>query len=126
MLQIAPGWNLRVERGPDWLLVRVNLTTDDIWETPPLADRVWSLMQQHFAHRVLLELDEVKMLDSRLLGQLIKLYRQVHAAGGMMRLSGLSPYNREVLHQCRLDDRFHPSYHDRGEAVLGCCPRKPR
>ena len=125
MLQIAPGWNLQVDRGPNWLLVRVIHANEDTWETPPLADRVWSLMQQHLAHRLVLELDQVKMLHSRLLGQLIKLYRKIHECGGLMRLSGLSPYNQEVLHQCRLDDRFHP-YHDREEAVLGCCPRKPR
>jgi anti-anti-sigma factor len=126
MLTVTPGCELDVERGPDWLLVRVrNL---DLFEpdAPPLAERLWSLLQQHFTYRLVLELDEVQMLNSYLIGQLIQLYRRIEEHDGVMRLCGLSPYNRQVLHACRLDDRLLP-YEDRKEAVMGHSqPARPR
>jgi anti-anti-sigma regulatory factor len=57
---------------------------------------------------------------------LIDLYRRILELDGVMRLCGLSSYNRHVLHTCRLDDRFR-AYDDLHEAVLGYAdPRKPR
>ena len=106
MLTIAPSFDLDVERGPDWLLVRVrnlDLTQSD---APPLAEHLWGLLQQHFTYRLVLEFDEVGVLDSRLIGQLIQLYRRIEEHDGVMRLCGLSPHNRQVLHTCRLDDRL--------------------
>jgi anti-anti-sigma factor len=115
-----------VERGPDWLLVRVRNLDQVASEAPPLAERLWRLMQQHFTHRLVLELDEVKSLSSDLIGQLMQLYRRIEAHDGVMRLCGLSSYNRQVLHACHLDDRLLP-YGDRQEAVMGCPhPARPR
>src|SRR5665647_405208 len=112
MLAIAPGCELDVERGPDWLLVRIgNSDLLEVSETL-LADQIWCLLQQHFTYRLVLELDQVRLLNSCLIGQLNQLYRQIEEHGGMMRLCGLSPHNRQVLHACRLDDRFS-TYHDR-------------
>jgi anti-anti-sigma factor len=126
MLAIAPGWELVVERGPDWLIVTINGSNKDRDGSPPLADRIWSLMEQHLTHRLVLKLHEVPILTSHLIGQLIDLYRRIIEHDGVMRLCGLSSYNRRVLHTCRLDDRF-PAYDDLHEAVLGSAdPRKPR
>ena len=126
MLATAPGCELDVERGPDWLLVRVrrlDLTESD---APSFAERIWCLLEQHFTHRLVLELDQVRLLNSDLIGQLIQLYRRIAEHDGVMRLCGLSPYNREVLHKCRLDERL-PPYEDRHEAVLASCyPLQPR
>jgi anti-anti-sigma factor len=126
MLTVAPGCEFDVERGPDWLLVRVrNLDRADL-ETVPLAEQLWSLLQQHFTYRLVLELDEVRLLNSYLIGQLIRLYRQIEEQDGVLRLCGLSPYNCQVLHTCRLDEQLLP-YQDRQEAVMGCPhPRQPR
>ena len=126
MLAIAPGCELEVERGPDWLIVRVaNLDLAEP-DAPPLAERVWRILQQHFTYRLALELDEVDLLTSRLIAQLVQLHRQIDGHGGVMRLCGLSSHNRHVLQTCRLNDRFMP-YQDRQEAVMGCeRPRQPR
>jgi anti-anti-sigma factor len=125
MLAISPGWELDVERGPDWLIVKIQ-SMDTSGENPPLAELIWALMQQHLTHRLVLELDRVKVLNSFLIGQLIQLYRKIFEHEGVMRLCGLSAYNRRVLHTCRLDERFRP-YHDRQEAVMGCArPSQPR
>ena len=126
MLAMAPGCELDVERGPDWLLVRVchlDLAESD---APSFAERIWCLLEQHFTHRLVLELDQVRVINSHLIGQLIQLYRRIAEHDGVMRLCGLSAYNREVLHQCRLDERL-PPYEDRHEAVLAhSLPQRPR
>src|SRR3972149_8774905 len=126
MLAIAPGWELEVERGPDWLIVRIQ-NMDEISESsPPLAERIWELMQQHLTHRLVLELDQVPLLNSYLIGQLIQLYRVIREHYGVMRLCGLSAYNRRGLHTCRLGDRLQ-TYNDRLEAGMGYSrPARPR
>lgn len=117
MLATALGCDLDVERGPDWLFVRVrNLAPED--PDASLAERLRRLLQQHFTYRLVLELNEVEVLDSLLIGQLIQLYRWIEQHDGVMRLCGLSARNRQVLHACRLDDRLLP-YGDRQEAVMG-------
>ena len=126
MLAIAPGCKVEVERGPDWLLVKIANLDTDISDSPPLAESLWALLQQHLTHRLVLELDEVSVLNSYLIGQLITLYKRIHDHGGVMRLCGLSAYNRQVLHSCRLDDRL-PAYQDRQDAVMaGCRFERPR
>ena len=125
MLAVAPGWELDVERGPDWLLVRIK-SLDRASTEPPLAEGLWNLLERHFTYRVVLELDQVSVLNSHLIGQLVQLYRRIRQHDGVMRLCGLSPYNLEVLRTCRLEDRFLP-YRDREEAVMGGSrPRQPR
>lgn len=133
MLAIAPGWEVDVQRGPDWLLVKVR--SDSQGQQSPgvnepdaseLASGIWDLMQRHFAHRLVLQMDQVGLLNSDLIGQLIRLYKLIREHDGVMRLCGLSPHNLRVLRTCRLDDRFQP-YSDCKEAVLGrsraVCPR---
>ena len=125
MLAISSGWELQVERGPDWLIVKIQ-SMDASGENPPLAELIWALMQQHLTHRLVLELDRVPVLNSFFIGQLIQLYRKIYEHDGVMRLCGLSAYNRRVLHTCRLDDRFQP-YQNRQEAVMGHSrPTQPR
>ncbi len=126
MLAIAPGWELDVQRGPDWLLVKVKGPKESTLETPPLADALWSLLERHFTYRLVLELDQVDVMGSCLIGQLIKLYKRIREHDGVMRLCGLSSCNVDVLRTCNLDERFLP-YQDREEAVMGCYrPDHPR
>ena len=91
----------------------------------PIADNVWSLLQNHFMRRVVVELDKVPVLRSDLIGQLLRLNKQVQAHGGLMRLSGVSPRNQEVLRLSRLDEQF-PQYADRESAVMAKQTVKPR
>ena len=110
------AWVSDVSRGPDWLFVRV--------DTPPkqdgghLAEDVVGMMQRHFLHRVVLEMEEIDRLPSELVGELVLLHKRVSAEGGMMRLSGLSDANQQVLRISRLDSRF-PQYRSRMDAVMG-------
>jgi anti-anti-sigma regulatory factor len=125
MLATAPGCELHVQRGPDWLLVRVknlDLSEDDV---PTLAARLCSLLEQHFTYRLVLELDDVPVLNGLLIGQLLQLYRWIEAHEGVMRVCGLSPENREVLHACHLDERLLP-YQGPEEAIMGRPHPRPR
>jgi anti-anti-sigma factor len=126
MFATSADCELDVDRGPDWLLVRVRSLQADSACAPALADTLWSLAEQHFTYRLVLELDRIKVLNSHLIGQLIQLYKRIREHDGVLRLCGLSPYNRRVLRACALDDRF-PAYENREEAVMGGTnPRLPR
>jgi anti-anti-sigma regulatory factor len=125
MLEIAPGWQVDVERGPDWLFIRVHCPHPMTGDEPPLAECLWAAISQHFTYRVVLELDEVDCLHSYLVGQLVLLHKRLATHDGVLRLSGLSDGNQNVLRACRLEDRF-PQYHTRSDALHGHKPVKPR
>jgi anti-anti-sigma factor len=127
---VAGGWALEVERGPGWLFVRLNSAPEGWWQAPPLAECIWSLLQQHFVYRVVLECDQLPRLTSGLVAQLLLLRRRIDERGGVMRLCGLSPASHEIIDHCGLAQHF-PHYADREEAVLAnrsCAvrPSKPR
>jgi len=126
MLTVDPGCDLEVERGPDWLLVRFGNPESLETDPEPLADRLWALLEQHFTYRLVLELDRLRLLNSVLIGQLIRLSRRIEEHGGVLRLCGLSPHNMQALRTCRLNDRLC-AYRDRHDAIMGCArPRQPR
>ncbi len=118
MPAIASGYELHVERGPDWLLVRVACSDPVELDAVSLAEEIWSLLEQHFTYRLVLELDQVSVLTSHMIEQLMQLHHRLEHRGGVMRVCGLSPYNCEVLHACRVDEELLP-YQDRQEAVTG-------
>ena len=125
MLAIAPGWELKVDRGPNWLWVKVERPESYGVDTPPLAGEVWEQLERHFIYRLVLELEDIEFLDSYLIGQLVALDRQIRDHDGMLRLSGLSPFNREILRTHGLDGRFSV-YGSLTEAMMGAAPHKPR
>ncbi len=125
MPTVASGWQLRVDRGPDWLFVRVSGPPKGEWPEPPLADEVWSLLEQHFVYRLALELDNVPLLHSFLLGQLVLLQKRIREHHGMLRICGLSRMNEQVLNTHGLTGRF-ASYNDREDALMGVRPARPR
>lgn len=124
MIGLASGWEICAERGPGWLFVR--LKPGNEMEPPEdLAEAIWELMQEHMVVRVTVELDEVRLLDSRLLGQLAKLAKRVRNCQGLLRLCGLSPFNRQLVALNGLDGIL-PAYCDRRQAVMAHEPRRPR
>jgi anti-anti-sigma regulatory factor len=118
-------WDFEVERGPDWLFVqprRLGAPGNGL----KFAEQVWSLLEQHFTHRVVLELDHLDELNSHLIGQLLLLKKRIVSADGMLRLSGLSDCNEDVLSACGLESCF-PRYRNREDAVMGhALPKQPR
>jgi anti-anti-sigma factor len=126
MVVLSPGWTLEVERGPDWLIVTLFGVDETEWSSPPLASGVWSLVEQNFCRRVVLDLSHVPVLHSALIGQIINLQKRICSNDGCLRLCGLSEHNIEVLRCCRLDG-YLPVFDDRNHAVMGSAsPVKPR
>jgi anti-anti-sigma factor len=125
-ISLARGWDLDVERGPDWLFVRPHRLSRTAQDSPAFAEQVWAILEQNFTHRLVLEIGDFDRLDSHLIGELLWLYERIHSHDGMMRICGLSSSNPDLLHQCRLEERFR-LYRDREEAVMGQArPAQPR
>jgi anti-anti-sigma regulatory factor len=125
MLKLHEGWQLDTDRGPDWLLVSVKRPARNA-AACPLADVLWTLLEQHFTYRLVLELDPVTKLDDALIEQLLLLHERIGEHGGILRVCGLSPENRRLLLARNLVDWLVP-YADREEAVTGgSVPRHPR
>lgn len=125
LLELAPGWTMDLERGPDWLYVRLRPPLEAVSSEIDLAETVWEKLEQSFTYRLVLELDELPMMRSWIVSELVKLQKRIVAHGGMLRLCGLSDANHEVLRLCRLQDCF-PQYHSRNDAVMGHRPTQPR
>jgi len=125
LVELAPGWTFEMERGPDWLFIRLVPPSGAEGTEVELAEVIWDRMQQQFTHRIVLEMDQIALMRSWLIGQLVMLHKRVVANGGLLRLAGLNDGNQQVLHMVRLDDRF-PQYANRGDAVMGHRPGQPR
>jgi anti-anti-sigma factor len=123
-MQLAPGWMADVERGPDWLFVKL-ASDKSLAQDAEIADGLWEVMRRHLAHRMVIQLDGLPQLTSRMLGQLAALGERIKKEGGMLRLCGLSQAARESLRTTRLD-RLLPCYEDRTAAVMGARPMQPR
>ena len=118
MIDISDGWGLDVEVGSQWLFVTVRCKKGHTWDTPPLADSLWELVDTLSAHKLIVELAEVEIFHSLLIGQMIMLHKRIASQGGVMRLAGLSGQNQLALEVANLGSRF-PWYQNRDEAVKG-------
>lgn len=118
MPQLADGWQYDLERGPECLFVRLRTDEQHADAEPPLAGQLWSALDEHMIYRLVLELDQIELLRSYLIGQLLLLGRRLHAHGGMLRLCGLSANNRLALATLQLEDHL-PTYNNRFDAVVG-------
>jgi anti-anti-sigma factor len=124
MVQTDVGWRFDVDRGPDWVFVRLHQDDSNL-ESDSLADKLWAVLEQSFTYRLVLELDEVPILQSYLIAQLVLISKRINSHGGLLRLCGLSPANQEVIRMCRLDGCL-PHFFNRGDAVMGHRPMQPR
>ena len=117
-------FEFEVERGPGWLFVRLpDIPLYD--QSTNLADQLWTLLNQHFVYRLVLEMDEVHLLSSSLMGQLVMLQKRVLQHDGALRLCGLSPSCQQALHLCRLD-QIMPNFPTQEAAVRAYACSKPR
>jgi anti-anti-sigma factor len=127
---VGSGWDFEVDRGPDWLFIRPRRLSGVDGNLPGcaanFAEQVWTLLEQQFTHRLVLEVSEIDRLNSELIGQLVWLHKRIHTHDGLMRVCGLTEAHEDVLHACRLSGHF-PRYETREDAVMGHAhPRQPR
>lgn len=117
-VHVADGLKMEVERGPNWLFVKLRSHDKPLDKVPQIADKLWSIASRHFIYRLVLELDELETMPSDLMGQLVLLQERLSQCDGALRICGLSPECEETLHDCQVDTALsnHPS---RAEAVMG-------
>ena len=118
-VHMVDGLQLRVDRGPNWLIVKLRPDDESGAKIPPkMADELWSISSRHFIYRLVLEMDEFESLPSGFFRQLAKLQERLGECGGALRLCGLSPKCERALHKSRLDATL-PNRPTRVEAVMG-------
>ena len=115
---VVDGLELNVDRGPNWLFVKLRSKNDAPSEVPQIADKLWSISSRHFIYRLVLELDDLEELPSGMMSQLVLLQQRLAQCGGALRICGLSPECEESLHSCHLDSAL-PNHATREEAVMG-------
>jgi hypothetical protein len=126
IVDLAPGWKTELDRGPDWLFVRLYGPDGDAADATGIAESLCLLLRQEFMRRVVLELDQLAMLPQDLIDELMLLHDALDREGGMLRLCGLCEEHQEILDQNDFSNRI-TQFRDREEAVLGFYrPSKPR
>jgi hypothetical protein len=115
------GWDLDVERGPDLLFVHPRRIGPDQTDWSHLVEHVWSLLEKHCSHRLVLELQDIGPLDNALIDQLIWLQRRIESHQGVMRLCGLTYAHMTLLCKHAADSKL-TCYLDRKEAIMGSTP----
>ncbi len=125
MLATAAGYEFDVDRGPDWLWIRIRSVETGSLPAASLAEQLKELVENHFIYRIVLELHRLPELSSQLIGELVQLDRYIQKHDGVLRICGLSPEGRAMLEMCGLDD-LCLAYETREEAILGSCARACR
>lgn len=117
-LHVVDGLELNVERGPNWLFVKLRNKRKAWAKVPQLADKLWSIASRHFIYRLVVELDELDELPQEWMDELMELQSRLVDCGGALRICGLSPQCEETLHSRQLETTLtnHPS---RADAVWG-------
>ncbi len=118
MVHVADGLEMDVDRGPNWLFVKLQPGKKPDEEVPQMVDQLWSVVSRHFIYRLVLELEEFDSMPTGLVGQLATLQQRLAQRGGSLRICGLSSDCVETLHDCQLDSAL-PNHATREEAVLG-------
>lgn len=117
-VHVVDGLKLNVERGPNWLFVKLRTKQRPLVEVPQFAEKLWSIASRHFIYRLVLELEELDELPSGVMGQLIQLQERLSQCGGALRICGLSPECEESLQSFHLTNAL-PNHASREEAVMG-------
>lgn len=111
------GLKLSVDRGPNWLFVKLRSKDALPRRVPPIADGLWSIATRHFIYRVVLELDELDSLPPGMMAQMVLLQERLSQCGGALRLCGMSDECLETLHDCHLNTTLW-NYSSRTEALM--------
>ena len=117
-VHVVDGLELNVDRGPNWLFVRLRSNQDSLVDVPQIADKLWSIASRHFIYRLVLELEELEELPRGIMGELVRLQERLAQCGGALRICGLSPECEETLQSFHLDSALQ-NHATREEAVMG-------
>jgi len=118
VVHTSQGFRLSVDRGPNWLFVKLRPKRKFAEDIPQIADQLWLMASRHFIYRVVLELEELSSMPPGLTAQLVLLQERLAQCGGALRICGLSQDCVDVLSARRLDAAL-PNHATRESAVLG-------
>lgn len=112
------GFKLTVDRGPNWLFVKLRPKRRFADDVAHIADELWSIASRHFTYRIVLELEELREIPPALVDQLVILQERLAHSEGSLRICGCSVGPLQNL--CEGDfDMALPVYGSRQAAVLG-------
>jgi hypothetical protein len=117
-VHVVDGFEMVVDRGPNWLFIKLRLTKNTRAVVPQVAEKLWSIASRHFIYRLVLELDELEELPPGMMSQLIMLQQRLRQCGGALRICGLSPECEESLQSYELSSALQ-NHASRTEAVMG-------
>ncbi len=110
-------YDVCLERGPDWLFVKLFPTeTDAPRRGGDLGHALWNVAREHGTNRLVVELNGVERVDEGLLEGLDVLLQLVARDGGLLRICGLWGANLDRYESCRLAEHL-PHFSCRYEAV---------
>jgi hypothetical protein len=115
---LVDGLKLSVDRGPNWLFVKLRPSRNWTEQLPQLADELWSIASRHFIYRLVLELEELKSLPPGLMEQLVLLQDRLVECDGALRICGLSAQCAQSLCDAGLDAAL-PNHPTRDAAIHG-------
>jgi hypothetical protein len=115
---LVDGLKLSVDRGPNWLFVKIRPRQNWTEVLPQFADELWSITSRHFIYRLVLELEELKSLPPGLMEQLVLLQDRLAECGGALRICGLSSACDQALCDAGLDVAL-PNHPTRDAAIHG-------
>lgn len=115
---VVDGFQLHVDRGPNWIFIKLRQDRRTRCEYSNFADQLWGIASRHFIYRVVLELDELDTLGPEITEQLVVLQDRLAQCGGALRICGLPHDCAKVLEKRHLDVAL-PNYATRHDAVLG-------
>jgi hypothetical protein len=115
---LVDGLNLTVDRGPNWLFVKLRPSRKWTEQIPQLTDELWSIASRHFIYRLVLELEELKTLPPGLLDELVQLQDRLAECDGALRICGLSAKCAQALCDAGLDAAL-PNHPTRDAAIHG-------
>lgn len=123
---LAPGWKTELDRGPDWLFIKLYGPEGDEADATGIAETLSMLLRQEFKRRMVLELDELVEMPQDLADELMLLQELLDKEGALLRLCGMSNDHGEMLSENDFSGHLN-LFRDREEAVLGFYrPSKPR
>jgi hypothetical protein len=117
-VHVVDGLELNVDRGPNWLFVKLRTKSSSHVAVPHFADKLWSIASRHFIYRLVLELEELDELPSGMMSQLVLLQERLSQCGGALRICGLSAECETALESFHLSKAL-PNHASREEAVMG-------
>lgn len=125
------GFDVSLERGPDWLFVRLApYANGRARHGHDLGTSLWELARDHGTRRIVVELDGLDEVDEDLLDGLAMLGRILERESGVLRLCGGRAETLALHESCGAAAHL-PHFPCRREAVRAgswecACPSRPR